>query len=137
MTTEYKVNTPITVDQFTELLSETALGERRPLNDRECLQGMLENSNLTITAWDDEKLVGIARSVTDFHFACFLSDLAVHPQYQKAGIGKKLQTLTQEQLGAHCNLTLIAAPAAVSYYENIGFTKNERCWELSREKNIC
>ena len=136
MTIKYKVNTPITVDQFAELLSKTTLGERRPLEDQECLQGMLENSNLTITAWDREKLVGIARSVTDFHFACFLSDLAVHQLYQKVGIGKKLQTLTQEQLGKNCNLTLIAAPAVVSYYEHIGFTNNERCWELSREKNI-
>ena len=82
------MNTPITVDQFAELLSKTTLGERRPLEDQECLQGMLENSNLTITAWDGEKLVGIARSVTDFHFACFLSDLAVHQLYQKVGIGK-------------------------------------------------
>ena len=133
----YKVNAPVSVDQFTDLLRETTLGERRPLDDPECIQGMLDNSNLLVTAWDDEKLVGIARSVTDFHFACFLSDLAVHGQYQKSGIGKKLQALTQEQLGAKCSLTLIAAPAAISYYQHLGLTNNERCWELSRMQNIC
>ena len=137
MNINYKVNVPVSVDQFVALLSETTLGERRPIDDRKCLQGMLENSNLTITAWDEGKLVGIARSVTDFHFACFLSDLAVHQRYQQDGIGKKLQALTQEQLGANCNLTLIAAPAAISYYEHLGFTNNERCWELRRVKSIC
>ena len=136
MSIEYKINAPVTVDQFTELLRETTLGERRPLEDPECLQGMVENSNLMVTAWDNEKLVGIARSLTDFHFACYLSDLAVHEKYQKTGIGKKLQMITQEQLGKKCSLILIAAPAANSYYEQIGFTNNQRCWELRREQKI-
>ena len=136
MTINYKINAPITVDQFTELLHKTTLGERRPLEDPECLKGMVENSNLMVTAWDNEKLVGIARSLTDFHFACYLSDLAVHEKYQKTGIGKKLQIITQEQLGTKCSLILISAPAANSYYEHIGFTNNQRCWELSREQKI-
>jgi len=135
MSIEYKLNAPITVDQFTVLLRESTLGERRPVDDQDCMRGMIENSNLVVTAWDGEKLVGMARSMTDFHYACYLSDLAVHKEYQKAGIGKRLQTLTQEKLGPKCTLILIAAPAANSYYEHIGFTNNPRCWTLSREQS--
>jgi predicted N-acetyltransferase YhbS len=97
---------------------------------------MVENANLIITAWDDTKLVGIARSVTDFNYACYLSDLAVHRAYQKQGIGKQLQTITQDQLGHRCNLILIAAPDANSYYGHIGFTNNKRCWILERDQQI-
>jgi len=61
---------------------------------------------------------------------CYLSDLAVSEQYQKMGIGKQLQIITQEQLGPRCKLILIAAPAANSYYEHIGFSNNPRCWVL-------
>ena len=136
MNIEYKINSPITADQFLELLIKSTLSERRPIDDRECMEGMVENSNLTVTAWDGEKLVGIARSMTDFHYACYLSDLAVDKSYQGQGIGRRLQSLTQEQLGPKCKLILIAAPAANTYYEHIGFTNNPRCWILDRGKQI-
>lgn|SRR5690606_11723124 len=130
MVISFKVNHPITTDQFIELLESSSLGERRPIHDRECMEGMISNSNLTVSAWDDSLLVGIARSVTDFHYACYLSDLAVHKDYQRSGIGKRLQSLTQEQLGPRCKLILIAAPQANSYYGRLGYTRNERCWVL-------
>lgn len=136
MSIEYKINAQVSVDQFIELLHQSTLGERRPVDDRNCMEGMVKNSNLMVTAWHDGALVGIARSMTDFHYACYLSDLAVHKKYQKKGIGRKLQALTQEQLGPKCKLILVAAPAANSYYEHIGFTNNQRCWVLDREKNI-
>ena len=136
MSIEYKINAPVSTDQFIELLRDSTLGERRPIGDRNCMEGMVKNSNLMVTAWDDGELVGIARSMTDFHYACYLSDLAVHKKYQKSGIGRKLQTLTQEQLGPKCKLILVAAPAANSYYEHIGFTNNQRCWVLEREQSI-
>jgi len=132
MSIEYKINTPVTTEQFIGLLKKSTLGERRPIEDRECMEGMMNNSNLIVTAWDDERLIGIARSMTDFHYACYLSDLAVDAEYQNNGIGKKLQLITQKQLGPKCKLILIAAPLTNSYYEQIGFTNNQRCWVLER-----
>ena len=136
MSIEYKINHPISTEQFISLLVDSTLGERRPIDDRECMEGMISNSNLTVSAWDSEKLVGISRCMTDFHYACYLSDLAVSNDYQKLGVGKQLQILTQQQLGPRCKLILIAAPAANSYYERIGFTNNERCWVLERGSSI-
>ena len=136
MSIEYKINHPISADQFISLLADSTLGERRPIQDRECIAGMISNSNLTVSAWDSEKLVGISRCMTDFHYACYLSDLAVSEKYQKLGIGKQLQILTQDQLGPRCKLILIAAPAANSYYEHIGFSNNPRCWVLERDASI-
>jgi ribosomal protein S18 acetylase RimI-like enzyme len=136
MTVEYKTNQPITADQFVDLLRASTLAERRPVGDLDCIQGMVSNSNLTITAWDGDRLVGIARSMTDFHYACYLSDLAVHSDYQGSGIGRMLQHLTQQELGPRCKLILISAPSANSYYEHIGFTNNPRCWVLERHQNI-
>ncbi|MHB0990443.1 MAG: GNAT family N-acetyltransferase [Burkholderiales bacterium] len=133
MSIEYKVNAPVTSNQFIELLRESTLDERRPIDDRDCMEGMVKNSNLMATAWNDGKLIGIARSMTDFHYACYLSDLAVHREYQKRGIGKRLLVITQEKLGPKCKLILMAAPDANSYYEHIGFKNNPRCWVLDRE----
>lgn len=100
------------------------------------MAGMLENSNLTVTAWQNGNLIGIARSMTDFHYACYLSDLAVSKEHQKSGVGKQLQRITQQQLGPRCKLILIAAPAANQYYQQIGFSNNTRCWVLERHMNV-
>lgn len=133
MKIEYQVNQPITVEQFVDLLIQSSLGERRPIDNDVCMSGMLANSNLLITARDNQQLVGVARSVTDFHYACYLSDLAVHRDYQRKGIGKQLIALTQKQLGKECKLILIAAPAANAYYQKLGFINNPRCWILPQQ----
>ena len=133
---EYKLNAPITPEQFVDVLERSTLGQRRPVDDRQCIEGMVKNSNLCVTAWDGEKLIGIARSVTDFHYACYLSDLAVDTGYQRSGIGKALVAHTQRQLGPRCKIRLIAAPDAAEYYPRIGFTRNSQCWELARDREI-
>ena len=122
--------------QFTQLLKTSTLGERRPIDDHECLEGMVNNSNLIVSAWAGNVLIGISRCITDFHYCCYLSDLAVDQAYQGAGIGKALQVKTQSQLGPKCKLILIAAPAANSYYQKIGFNNNPRCWVLNRDESI-
>lgn len=35
------------------------------------------DADITVTAWDGEMLVGIARTLTDFSYAAYLADLAV------------------------------------------------------------
>ena len=136
MSIDYRINAPITTDQFIDLLERSGLGERRPIHDRECMEGMIANSNLIVSAWENGVLIGIARSMTDFHYACYLSDLAVCRSRQKSGVGRQLQIITQNQLGPRCKLILIAAPAANAYYEHIGFTNNPRCWVLDRDAEI-
>ena len=133
---EYRINAPFTVEQFAAVLRASTLAERRPVDDRACLEGMLGNSNLIVTAWDGATPIGVARSVTDFHYACYLSDLAVDARYQRQGVGRRLQALTQEQLGPRCTLILIAAPAASEYYGHIGFEHHPRCWVLQRGQRI-
>jgi len=130
MSIEYKINTRVSADQFVELLRDSGLGDRRPIEDRECIEGMITNSNLVVSVWDNDEIIGIARSMTDFHYACYLSDLAVKKRFHDQGIGKLLLVKTQEQLGPKCKLILVAAPNANSYYDKTGFTNNHRCWIL-------
>jgi len=133
---EYRINANIQLKDFISLLKASTLADRRPIEDEPCLQGMLENSDLTVSAWDGERLVGIARSVTDFHYACYLSDLAVDQAYQRQGIGIRLQKITQEQLKPRCKLILIAAPAANDYYPALGYAHSPRCWVIPSTKYI-
>lgn len=131
MTIRYAVNQHITAEQFIELLKETTLGGRRPIDDLVRIQGMLDNADLTVSAWQEEKLIGIARSVTDFHFCCYLSDLAVSETIQASGVGKELIRCTFLELKPGCTLNLLAAPQAVNYYPKIGLTKHQSAWLLT------
>ena len=126
----YKVGESITVDQFIDVLRRSTLAERRPVDDRDCLAGMLRHADLLVTAWEQDLLVGVARSVTDFNYCCYLSDLAVDQAYQQAGIGRELIRHTREQLGSGCTVILLSAPAAAGYYPRIGFRPHDSAWVL-------
>jgi predicted N-acetyltransferase YhbS len=132
----YESSRQISVDEFIELLKRSTLASRRPVDDRKCVQAMLQHANLLCTAWDGEKLVGVARSVTDFEYCCYLSDLAVDEQYQRQGIGKELIKLTQSKLGGKAKLILLSAPAAENYYPKIGFEAHRSAWILPAGKKI-
>jgi len=109
-------------------------GIKRPTADFERTRKMYSNSNLLVTAWDEDKLVGIARSLTDFCYCCYLSDLAVRMEYQKQGIGKELIRLTQIAIGEQTTLLLLSAPSAMEYYPKLGFQKVENGFIIPRKK---
>jgi GNAT superfamily N-acetyltransferase len=123
-------------DQFIDLLSRSTLGERRPIDDHACIDAMLANANLLITAWDGDRLVGVARSVTDFAYCCYLSDLAVDASIQRAGIGRELIRLTQAALGPKAKLILLSAPKAVDYYPRVGFTRHENAYIIAATDSL-
>lgn len=129
----YHVNKPITVEQFVQLLSETTLGPRRPLNNHECLAGMLEHADILVTAWAGERLIGVARSVTDFHYCCYLSDLAVSESVQKGEL-VRINKMTCRQLKPDCKIILLAAPLAQEYYPRIGFDKHPSAWTCTAQQ---
>jgi predicted N-acetyltransferase YhbS len=128
----YRDDANITAEQAIDLYVRSTLGERRPIHNRDTFAAMLANANLTITAWDEEKLVGISRTLTDFAYVAYLADLAVDQTYQRKGIGKELIAKTQARLGEECMIVLLAAPKANEYYEHIGFEHNPRAWVLKK-----
>ena len=109
-------------------------GINRPTTDKARIKKMYQNANLVITAWDDGKLVGIARSLTDFCYCCYLSDLAVKKAYQKKGIGKKLIRLTKEKIGEGAMLLLLSAASAMEYYPKVGLETVKNGFIINREK---
>lgn len=136
MNIRYESTQKIGGDEFVDLLKRSTLAERRPVDDPKCIQAMLKHSNLLCTAWDGEKLVGVARSVTDFEFCCYLSDLAVDEACQKKGIGAGLIRLTQSRPGSRAKIILLAAPKAEGYYPEIGFDAHRSAWILSASKSL-
>jgi len=120
------------LDAVIEVYRASTLGERRPVDDRARMAAMLRNANLVITAWDGGQLVGLARSVSDFAYCTYLSDLCVRVSHQRLGLGRELIRRTRE-LGGTATLILLAAPKAVDYYPRLGFTPFPSAWLLKPE----
>jgi len=130
----YKLGNDLDLDEVISLYRATSLGARRPLDKRDIFAAMIRNANLVVTAWEGDKLVGISRSLTDHVYITYLSDLAVHEDYQKRGIGKRLVEETRKAVSPSCSLTLLAAPQASEYYEPLGFEYHPRAWILMGEE---
>ena len=133
---QYENDKPITVEQAIDLYNRSTLGERRPVDRPDIFAKMLAHADLMITAWDGEKLVGIARTLTDFGYVAYLADLAVDVAYQRQGIGKELIEHTRQALDETAFITLLAAPKANEYYGKIGFEHNPRAWVLPAGKGL-
>jgi predicted N-acetyltransferase YhbS len=129
-TLEYRFGNELDLDQVIELYRASTLGERRPIDDREIMRAMIQHSNLVVTAWEGDLLVGIARTLTDFAYVGYLSDLAVRESHQRRGIGVELIRKTRERMGPRSGLVLLAAPKAVDYYPRIGFRRHDSAWTL-------
>lgn len=127
----YHTGNALDLDEVIGLYVASTLGERRPVGERETMRAMLAHANCVITARDGERLVGISRSMTDFVYVAYLSDLAVHCDYQRRGIGVELIRRTREALAPGARIVLLSAPAAVEYYPRIGFTQHPSAWVLS------
>jgi ribosomal protein S18 acetylase RimI-like enzyme len=128
----YKSDITPTASQVIRLYNSAGLP--RPTNDPERIQKMFDHSNLIVSAWDGDKLVGVARTITDWAWSSYLADLAVSPEYQQFGIGRQLLAITKQRVGEQSMILLLSVPGAVEYYPKVGFSKEDRSFIMHRTK---
>ena len=128
----YKTDKVPTTEQVVELYNNAGLP--RPTDDVDRIRKMFENSNLIVTAWGEEKLVGVCRTITDWVWSSYLADLAICPDHKKSGIGKKLIEITREKLGEQSMVLLLSVPTAMEYYPKVGFKKQDSAFIIERTK---
>jgi ribosomal protein S18 acetylase RimI-like enzyme len=128
----YKFDVVPTPTQVIELYNDAGLP--RPTHDPKRIRAMFENSDLIVTAWNESKLVGVSRTITDWVWCSYLADLAVNPNYKRSGIGKSLIQLTRERVGEESMVLLLSVPTAIDYYPKVGCTKEDRAFIIHRTK---
>jgi ribosomal protein S18 acetylase RimI-like enzyme len=132
---QFEVEPGLSVAEFVDVLERSSLAERRPVSDLKRIGTMLENADIIVTARAGGVLVGVARSVTDFSFCCYLSDLAVDRQWQGRGIGTALMARTRsaatEGFGDGVRCILLSAPAAIGFYEKVGLERHPNCFDFT------
>ena len=124
----------LSAEEFIAVVRRSDLN--RPVDDAARIAEMLANSNLVVTAREAEaprRLIGVARSVTDFAWCCYLSDLCVEEGWQRRGVGRALIAETKRILGPRSMLLLLSAPKPMTYYPRIGMEKVENGFTIRRD----
>ncbi len=79
-----------------------------------------ENSYSVIFVFDNRKMIGMGRSISDGVRQAALYDIVVNPDYQGYGIGKEIvNRLMADTPG--CNYILYASPGKEDFYRKLGF----------------
>lgn len=99
----------------------------RHANDPPSVWKMFEHSSLVLTAWQDRHLVGIARVLTDGVLNSYLCDLAVEPDVQRLGVGKKLINAVIERCRG-TDLVLRDSDISSGFYAHLGFKRVANAW---------
>jgi len=87
------------------------------------LQEAINNSTHVVTAWSDERLVGLARCISDDVSICYLQDILIHPEFQRHGIGRKLLSNCLERF-AHVRMKVLITDDEERqklFYESLGY----------------
>ncbi len=126
----YQVNAKLDLTATIEMYRRSGL--RRPVEDTARMKAMLDNSNLVITAYTDDRIVGIARCLTDVGWVCYLADLAVDREFQRTGVGQELVKRVRDPNGSQCQLLLLSTAEAMDYYTKLGFAKLDNAFAIER-----
>lgn len=85
----------------------------------------MRNFSTVVSAWDGEKLVGIACAMDDGIMNAYMHYLLVRPEYQGKGIGSALVSKIKEKYGDYLRLVIVAYNKEQAFYEKCGFKKAE------------
>ncbi len=132
MDIQYSKETIPEVDVLIDLFENAGYFPIKDKHDTERIRLMFSGAGIVITAWQGEVLVGVARSLCDFQYCCYLSDLCVRDDYKGNGIGRKLVQITKETAGDRCKLILHSSPNALDFYSVIGMERIDSAFIIPR-----
>lgn len=88
---------------------------------RERCKGLVEGSDVIVSARDDGKLIGVLTGITDGALHALITILKVLPSHRKKGIGSELLKRAMDALGPIYDVTLISDAKVAPFYEPHGF----------------
>ena len=121
--------------QLCELFQKTAFWAKdRSAQD---MERAIAHSHPIVTAWDADRLIGFARATSDGVFRATIWDVMVHPNYQGAGLGRRLV----ETLIAHPHMNCVERTYLMTthqqrFYERIGFERNNTTTMVLRNQSL-
>ena len=119
MTINYSFERPLVPQDVQRLLKQTSWASHRDIPG---IEKMLKNSFLTIGVWDDDRLIGFARVLSDGVYRALIDDVVVDESYRGKGIGTEIMKHLLSRLEQVEEIFLRTGKEMVPFYEGLGFT---------------
>jgi ribosomal protein S18 acetylase RimI-like enzyme len=132
-TIKVKTGFDLPLDQLLTLYNSVGWAAYTNDQGRPKLQDAIHNSTYVVSAWDGDKLVGLARGLSDDVSIFYLQDILVHPDFQKQGIGKQLLNNCLERF-QHVRMKVLLTDdreEQLRFYESLGYVNTK---DLSKNK---
>ncbi len=91
------------------------------------------NSGYVVSAREDERLIGLARAITDWATTMYVVDVLVRPEYQRHGIGQELMRRLLAPFRGYHTRVLIAEPGLEEFYRKVGFEPEPAAMSIMQE----
>ncbi len=113
------------IEQLLDLYGK--LGWTAYTDHPEKLEKAIRSSSYVATAWHEENLIGLARTLSDETTVMYLQDILVDPVFQGRGIGRNLleMCLKRHKHVRQCVLLTDDRPQQKAFYESLGFTNTK------------
>jgi len=106
-------------EQLSELYRIAPLGNKAA----DDLNVVFSNSKFKCFIYENKKLIGVGRALADGLDCSYICDVAVHPEYQGIGLGRKIIKQLIELSFGHKKIILYANPGKEGFYNKLGFKK--------------
>ena len=119
-------------DQVRQLLVD--MGWQRRVADQDRFERMIEGATRTIVAVENARIVGFARALFDGASNGYISTVAVAPERQRHGIGRRMvERLMEVDNPEQITWVLRSARGSNGFWEKMGFEKSETAMEIVRK----
>lgn len=119
---EFSIEKKVNYECLVKLFNQAAWSDKSSDPDR--LKLMVENSQIVVTAWDEDNMIGFARCVTDYVFNGQINNVIIDQGYRGRGIGKELISII---INTSKKVTYILRgdPDNIGFYKQIGFKDSD------------
>lgn len=126
---EFNCDKKVDIKRLIVMFNEVGWSDKT--KDVSRLKDMIRNSQIVITAWDGDIMVGFARCVTDHVFNGQINNVVVDSGYRRKGIGKELITRIINS-NRQVTYVLRGDPENAGFYKNLGFKEVDLCFVFNR-----
>ena len=115
-----------TEKEYFELFETTGWNKDYALSSIDLYQS-IQNSSYCVSAYDDDKLIGFGRMLSDGIVHAVLFDVIVLPDFQGKGIGRKITEKILEVCKDNKirDIQLFCAKGKIKFYEKFGFKNRQ------------
>lgn len=117
---DYVFTNDLAPDAVAHLFSQTAWTKTRT---PEQIAWMLKSTPLILAAFDSDRLIGVARVITDDLFRAYIEDVIVDEAFRGQGIGRELMEHLMDRLVHVEEITFNCEEHLIPFYEKFGFER--------------